>query len=219
MQKVWHAEMSQDIKQKARACLHFKPNFQFSPLYLSSSSPKLEINRSERRHSKGDGERERGKVHIEGFMKYFLDANELHILLMLEMLQKKYVCVCRIEREIERAGKWFVLYRTGSCDAPDWHSTMKQETEKKKKPFLWKCHWVLPTTVINLGAFLTHYMTGWKIVLHPLAVKREPILCEKAGRCSFFTNFLWEASQRERKSGRKQLKMAGVNKVHFCHWK
>lgn len=136
MQKVWHAEMSQDIKQKARACLHFKPNFQFSPLYLSSSSPKLEINRSERRHSKGDGERERGKVHIEGFMKYFLDANELHILLMLEMLQKKYVCVCRIEREIERDGKWFVLYRTGSCDAPDWHSTMKQETEKKKKKTL-----------------------------------------------------------------------------------
>lgn len=83
----------------------------------------------------------------------------------------------------------------------------------KKISLRWKCHRVLPP-VISLRAFLTHYMTGWKIVLYRFAVKRETRWREKASRC-----FFWGASmkrlRRVRALGERSLKWQGLIKSIF----
>lgn len=122
----------------------------------------------------------------------------LHFVEILEVAQRKiaqFFCV-----EVET-----VMHRS---------DIQPQNTSSvKKKSWRWKCHRVLPP-VISLRAFLTHYMTGWKIVLYRFAVKRKTGCREKASRC-----FFWGASMERlrcvRARGDEKTEMAGVNKVHF----
>lgn len=89
----------------------------------------------------------------------------------------------------------------------------KRIKRRKKISSQWKCHRVLPP-VISLRAFLTHYMTGWKIVLYRFAVKRETRCREKASRC-----FFWGASMKRlrcvRALGERSLKWQGLIKSIF----